>query len=196
MPFAMEPVVYDFAINERGTQADLLRGDAALHAGRLLHADGAGAAAHRTATTHRRSGAPNWTASAPPAAPSRPWPAWCRPVRPPAAARHEAGTPGARDSLDSAARALRLRPRPARADPSRPAQRAASAWRRTVCRRAARSRTCAPGDVLDRRAAGESAGQRGLPGVGALGAGKRRRGLAGRRRRAAAGPRAPAWSRR
>ncbi len=30
VPFAMEPVVYDFAINERGTHADLLSGDAAL----------------------------------------------------------------------------------------------------------------------------------------------------------------------
>ncbi len=30
VPFAMEPVVYDFAINERGTYADLLSGDAAL----------------------------------------------------------------------------------------------------------------------------------------------------------------------
>ncbi len=30
VPFAMEPVVYDFAINERGTYADLLAGDAAL----------------------------------------------------------------------------------------------------------------------------------------------------------------------
>jgi hypothetical protein len=30
VPFAMEPVVYDFAINERGTQAALIRGDAAL----------------------------------------------------------------------------------------------------------------------------------------------------------------------
>ena len=30
VPFAMEPVVYDFAINERGTCADLLQGDAAL----------------------------------------------------------------------------------------------------------------------------------------------------------------------
>ena len=30
VPFAMEPVVYDFAINERGTHADLLRGPAAL----------------------------------------------------------------------------------------------------------------------------------------------------------------------
>jgi len=30
VPFAMEPVVYDFAINERGTHADLLQGRAAL----------------------------------------------------------------------------------------------------------------------------------------------------------------------
>ena len=30
VPFAMEPVVYDFAINEHGTEAALLRGDAAL----------------------------------------------------------------------------------------------------------------------------------------------------------------------
>jgi len=30
VPFAMEPVVYDFAINDRGTQAVLLRGDSAL----------------------------------------------------------------------------------------------------------------------------------------------------------------------
>jgi len=30
VPFAMEPVVYDFALNERGTHADLLAGDVAL----------------------------------------------------------------------------------------------------------------------------------------------------------------------
>ena len=30
LPFAMQPVVYDFAINERGTYADLLEGEAAL----------------------------------------------------------------------------------------------------------------------------------------------------------------------
>ena len=47
LPFAMEPVVYDFAINERGTWADLLRGDDALlprgyyalHVPRWLRAD-------------------------------------------------------------------------------------------------------------------------------------------------------------
>ena len=30
LPFAMDPVVYDFAINERGTLAELLEGDTAL----------------------------------------------------------------------------------------------------------------------------------------------------------------------
>lgn len=47
LPFAMEPVVYDFAINERGTWADLLQGEAALlprgycalHVPRWLRAD-------------------------------------------------------------------------------------------------------------------------------------------------------------
>ena len=47
LPFAMEPVVYDFAINERGTWAELLRGDDALlprgyfalHVPRWLRAD-------------------------------------------------------------------------------------------------------------------------------------------------------------
>ena len=47
LPFAMDPVVYDFAINERGTTAELLRGEAALlprayyalHAPRWLRAD-------------------------------------------------------------------------------------------------------------------------------------------------------------
>ena len=39
LPFAMEPVVYDFAINERGTVADQLQGPAALHAPGLLRAD-------------------------------------------------------------------------------------------------------------------------------------------------------------
>jgi len=39
VPFAMEPVVYDFAVNERGTEAVLLRGDAALMpAGYYQHA--------------------------------------------------------------------------------------------------------------------------------------------------------------
>ncbi|MEZ4560086.1 MAG: hypothetical protein R2854_27200 [Caldilineaceae bacterium] len=48
VPFAMEPVVYDFAINER-TVAELLCGDAALHAARLLHAHHTGAAPRRHA---------------------------------------------------------------------------------------------------------------------------------------------------
>ena len=70
LPFAMEPVVYDFAINERGTFADLLEGGAALMppgyytltAPALLRQD-----------RHALSpcGAPNWTSSALPAAPAR-----------------------------------------------------------------------------------------------------------------------------
>ena len=45
VPFAMEPVVYDFAINERGTWAELRAGRAGADAGRLLHPDFAWAAA-------------------------------------------------------------------------------------------------------------------------------------------------------
>ena len=60
----MEPVVYDFAINERGTCADLLTGDAALMPAGLLHADRAGPAALRAASASRPSAAPSWTASA------------------------------------------------------------------------------------------------------------------------------------
>ena len=48
LPFAMEPVVYDFAINERGTQADLLRGDEAPAPARLLCAACPALAARRT----------------------------------------------------------------------------------------------------------------------------------------------------
>ncbi len=48
VPFAMEPVVYDFAINERGTEAELLGGDALMPAG-YYTACGAAAAAHRGA---------------------------------------------------------------------------------------------------------------------------------------------------
>jgi hypothetical protein len=53
VPFAMEPVVYNFAINERGTQAAMLSG-AAAHACRLLHARRASAVAHRIAQPLRR----------------------------------------------------------------------------------------------------------------------------------------------
>ena len=54
VPFAMEPVVYDFAINERGTQAELLQRPRRAHAARLLHAGRARPAAHRNAPASRR----------------------------------------------------------------------------------------------------------------------------------------------
>ena len=36
LPFAMEPVVYDFAINERGTFAELLSGGERIDACRVI----------------------------------------------------------------------------------------------------------------------------------------------------------------
>ena len=68
LPFAMEPVVYDFAINERGTFAELLRRRRGAAAAGLLRADGAAVAAARTRARCRRCAGPSWTASAPPAA--------------------------------------------------------------------------------------------------------------------------------
>ena len=78
VPFAMEPVVYDFAINERGTRADLLRDGDGADAARLLHADRAGAAAPRRRARCPPPAAPSWNVSRPPAAPCRSSPAWCR----------------------------------------------------------------------------------------------------------------------
>ncbi len=77
VPFAMEPVVYDFAINERGTQAELLTGDCGIDAGGVLHAGGAAAAAHRGAQCYRPGGARSWSGSRRPAAARTSSPAWC-----------------------------------------------------------------------------------------------------------------------
>ena len=63
MPFAMEPVVYDFAINERGTVARAACAATRADARRLLHADRAAAAAHASRACSRPRAAPNWTAS-------------------------------------------------------------------------------------------------------------------------------------
>ena len=78
VPFAMEPVVYDFAINEHGTAGRLCSAatDALMPAGYYTLAVPA-AAAHRDPPAFRRPRAPNWTASQPPAAPRRNCPAWC-----------------------------------------------------------------------------------------------------------------------
>ena len=129
----MEPVVYDFAINERGTCADLLRGRRRADAARLLRADRAGAAA---------AGPPRALAAAPRRAGPvrRRLPHAARAARHGADAvrRHAAARQGAKPAAEQTLAALldaeRLRPRAARADPRRPAQTAASAWRRTACR--------------------------------------------------------------
>jgi hypothetical protein len=65
LPFAMEPVVYDFAINERGTWADLIvgedsllpRGYYALHVPKWLRADPQGLAASQRAELDKFSDA-------------------------------------------------------------------------------------------------------------------------------------------
>ena len=54
LPFAMEPVVYDFAINEHGTFAALLHEAAPPCSRRLLRADGPAVAADRTRATLSR----------------------------------------------------------------------------------------------------------------------------------------------
>ncbi len=78
LPFAMEPVVYDFAINEHGTLAALLSGEKALMPAALLHACRAPACYVRNRATSPPDAAPSSTASPPPAAPRTISPAWCR----------------------------------------------------------------------------------------------------------------------
>ena len=78
LPFAMEPVVYDFAINERGTWADLLPRRRRAAAARLLRAASCRNWLGWIRSRCRRRAARNWTSSAPPAAPGRNWAAWCR----------------------------------------------------------------------------------------------------------------------
>ena len=78
VPFAMEPVVYDFAINEHGTFAELLADGAALMPPGYYTSDRAGAAAPGDALALDQPGARNWNASAPPAAARPRCPAWCR----------------------------------------------------------------------------------------------------------------------
>ena len=122
VPFAMEPVVYDFAINERGTRAELLAGDAALMppgyytltVPALLRQDpraAAGLAARRAGPLRRRL--PHRARSSP---------AWCRRSSTACCrARAEAGVAAGETSTRCSSQ--RLRPRAARADPRRPARR-------------------------------------------------------------------------
>ncbi len=82
LPFAMDPVVYDFSINERGTYGDLLSGaEALLPSGyyALIVPTSCG----RGSTACRPRGSTSWTSSARPAAHGRSWPAWCRPCSTP-----------------------------------------------------------------------------------------------------------------
>ena len=133
LPFAMEPVVYDFAINAHGTFADLLAGDDALMPAGYYALTVPRSAAPGSRARSRRCAAPSSTASAPPAARSRSCAAWCRrcstallPARRTRSARRGRRSPTLLEAngFDRAA---------ARADPRRPAARAGSAWRRTAC---------------------------------------------------------------
>ena len=143
LPFAMEPVVYDFAINPQrhvrpscssGDDALMPRGYYALHRARAGCAQDPRAAARVAARRARplRRRLPHAARSSPGMVEIA--------LRPPAAAAQATAT-GAARSLDELLAAQRLRPRAARADPRRPAARAGSAWRRTACRSTPTSRT-------------------------------------------------------
>ena len=121
LPFAMEPVVYDFAINEHGTFADLLAGDEALMPRGLLRADRAAAAAAGIDARCRRCAAPNSITSAPPAARSPNCAAWCKRSST-GCCRVRQGGAASQATLDSAAGGKWLRSRAARADSRRPAK--------------------------------------------------------------------------
>ena len=69
LPFAMEPVVYDFAINERGTWARTLARRGRAPAAGLLRPGRPRAGCARTCAPCAPRGGRSWTASAPPAAP-------------------------------------------------------------------------------------------------------------------------------
>ncbi len=121
-PFAMEPVVYDFAINEQGSVAELLHGERRAHAPGLLHADRARVPARRPARRSRPFAVRSWTRFG----------AACR-TRPELSGMVQTlfdqllpQTAAAAPRLSLAERAAgraRLRPRAARADPRRPARR-------------------------------------------------------------------------
>ena len=185
VPFAMEPVVYDFAINERGTQAGLLAGADALMPARyytlivpaLLRQE----AARPLARAPRRAGAIR-----------RRLPQRRRvrrhgrpPLRPPAAARRQAREAGgtleacSKPTASTASSTSRSRPTCAPA---------ASAWRRTASPSHRDHRRRREPDALDPRHR-ESGTARAAPS-------SRWRSSRWPAASAAAGPRARAWSRR
>ena len=154
LPFAMEPVVYDFAINPRGTFAELLAGDEALMpAGLLRAASCPQLAAAGPARPRRRSARRSSTTSAPPAARGPSWPAWSQtlfdrllPARPTATAPGERAWQQLLDEngFDRVQHEQHPRGPPARAG---------SAWPRTACRPARSIEDVRPGDVADLTAA-------------------------------------------
>ena len=141
VPFAMEPVVYDFAINERGTQAGLLQRRRRPDAGRLLHAGRAAAAAHRSRACSPPDAAPNSSASPPPAAPRPSSPAWCR-ISSTTCCRAPQDRQTGRDAEPGSAARTLTGSTACSTSRSRPTcAAAASAWRRIACRSPAGSKT-------------------------------------------------------
>ena len=192
VPFAMEPVVYDFAINERGTEAALARGDGALMPADYytlavppLLRDGIAPALARAP---RRAG----PLQPPPAAPTPEFSGMVRAaVRPPAAARPGARQPARRRAWTALLRSYgfdRVQHEQIQADlrggPDRPGAEPSAG-------RAAASKTPRPDDVFD--------ATRGLPRAlsrdrhGRAGARAPWRWSRWRAAWAAAGPRARAW---
>ena len=119
VPFAMEPVVYDFAINERGTQAAVLSGDAA-----LMPAGYYTLAVPPLLRTEARDLSPdaarNSSVSPRPAAPSKISPAWCTTSSITCCRAGRMGKAAGQTAWRRCSK-LRVRPRAARADPGRPA---------------------------------------------------------------------------
>ena len=150
VPFAMEPVVYDFAINERGTDAELLQGDGALMppgyytltvpplCAPTTHLISPARRAELDALQRRPAGRAELCGNGP------------APVRSPAAAGPGTGD-GHRAEPGGTARDSRLRPRAARADPGRPAQRAHRPGAEPAAGQHAASRMSRPDDVSTRR---------------------------------------------
>ena len=120
---------------------------------------------------------------APPAAPSRRWPAWCRRSSTACCRRATARRPG-RQSLAELLDAERLRPRAARADPGRPAQRAHRPGAESAARAQPDRGCCSRAMWWTSRRLSRAERER-LTAAGHAGAGGRGggRGVAGRRRR-------------
>ena len=194
LPFAMEPVVYDFAINEHGTFADLLAGaDALLPAG--YYALTVPALLRRIAARSRRCAARSWTASAPPAARSPELRGMVQTLFDALLAARQKRTAMATETLAELLEANgfdreqheQIRTRPARG-PHRPRAEppAANAVIEDV----------RPEDVVDIRRADARTRRSTKLGLAAPARRRGRRRHARRRRRQSRGRRAPAWSKR